>query len=218
MVIAILRIAAIVPEYPAIPHCKYELMKMSILDNPFNTEYFAWLDVGLFRDLTDYPFYYSILGINHFFLRNFSINLLEDFKDSEVGYTEVYELQRNVDACDVIEQNIVWVCGAYFVEHSKVLLKWIGEYMNGVEMMIRKHDCTGTDQQVINWLFSNKKKLNITTNIQTYTNAGGRGWSVKHYGPKSAWLQETRKSTLSLSFKKWLRFGFRSDFKPNLRF
>ena len=35
----------VVPEYGIVMHAKYELMLKSLLNNPFKTKYFCWLDV-----------------------------------------------------------------------------------------------------------------------------------------------------------------------------
>ncbi len=39
----------VVPEYSCAMHAKYELMIKAINANYFRTDYFAWIDIGLFR-------------------------------------------------------------------------------------------------------------------------------------------------------------------------
>ncbi|ESN93309.1 hypothetical protein HELRODRAFT_181058 [Helobdella robusta] len=162
----------VVPEYSAVMHCKYELMNRSIVENPFKTNYFAWLDIGLFRDfaVSDDPYYFVKLINETLFSQKFYLDVPDNFDRSKVAYTEVYDLSKNMKPCDIVNENMVWVCGCYFVGGGEVLLRWCGEYMRAVEEMIGQHDCVSTDQQVIYWLFSNRKNLKVSTSIQTYTN------------------------------------------------
>ena len=43
----------VVPEYSCIMHAKYELVRKTIIQNPFKSKYFAWMDIGIFRNVVN---------------------------------------------------------------------------------------------------------------------------------------------------------------------
>lgn len=107
----------VVPNYSAAMHAKYEVMEAAVKENPFNTRYFCWLDVGLFRDIAgksaDGPF---------------SLYLPPGFRNDSVSYQEVYGRNKQVSVKDIVYMNMVWVCGCFFFAEANVMLKWTEEY------------------------------------------------------------------------------------------
>lgn len=162
----------VLPEYSAAMHAKYELMKRAIEINPFDCNYFAWTDVGLFRGLV--PIANST--------KNFRLVLpTELIKSQSIAYSQVYDFQPNLDASTIVINNMVWVGGAYFVGRSDALLHWTAEYVNGVERMMNETNFMSTDQQIIYWLFSNKQKFKIKTHIKTYSGKDYDPWFYLGY-------------------------------------
>ena len=147
----------VIPEYASVMHAKYELMQKSIIENPFRTKYFCWLDVGLFRALAKSP------G------PNFSLNLPTNFDDTKVAYAEVYK-PNNISLEQIFLTNLVWVCGCFFVAEQNVMLRWVEEYMMFVDYFLEQ-GFTNTDQQAIYAIFN---RGNPQTNIQTYRGGPNR--------------------------------------------
>ena len=108
----------VVPEYPAAMHAKYELMQLTIRDNPFRTQFFCWLDIGLFRDIASEPIDSP----------RFSLTLPDGFQLDSVAYTEVYSRDTKAPVEDIIKNNMVWVCGCFFIGEATVMFRWTEEY------------------------------------------------------------------------------------------
>jgi hypothetical protein len=108
----------VVPTYSAAMHAKYEVLQWAIKQNPFKTRYFCWLDVGLFRDLS------KLRSVNRF-----SLYLPPYFNTGSVAYQEVYGA-RNTKATvkDIVYNNMVWVCGCFFIGEAGVMYQWTLEY------------------------------------------------------------------------------------------
>ena len=108
----------VVPHYSAAMHAKYEVMRMAMRSNPFGTRYFCWLDVGLFRDLSD-------AGVNG---SRFALSLPPEFDVDSVAYTEVSGRDGNASTQQIVSTNMHWVCGCFFVGRIDVLLRLVHEY------------------------------------------------------------------------------------------
>ena len=97
-------------------HAKYEVMQLAIVENPFNTLYFCWLDIGLFRDISQST-------------SQFSLYLPPNYKNNSVAYQEVYgSRDTKTSVADIINNNMVWVCGCFFVAEATVMYRWTQEY------------------------------------------------------------------------------------------
>ena len=105
----------VVANYSAAMHAKYEVLQLAIEENPFNTRYFCWLDIGLFRDISNSK-------------KQFSMHLPPNFKNDSVAYQQVYTLDPKASPQSIIYNNMVWVCGCFFVAEASVLYRWTLEY------------------------------------------------------------------------------------------
>jgi hypothetical protein len=104
-------------------HAKYEVVQLSIRDNPFRTRYFCWLDIGLFRD---------IAGAEPIYANRLSIYLPNGFKNDSVAYAEVNTRDTKLSVKEIIQKNMVWVCGCFFIGEASVLYRWTEEYKVGL--------------------------------------------------------------------------------------
>ena len=117
-------------------HSKYEVLERSIRDNAFSTKYFAWIDVGYFREYLEEKI-----------IQPFKIHLPPNFIPTKVAYNEVYSPSiRSLN--EIISENEVWVGGGFFIAESDVMLKWVEDYMFYAERFI-EIGLMSTDQQVI---------------------------------------------------------------------
>jgi len=108
----------VVPLYSAAMHAKYEVLDLAIRSNPFNTRYFCWLDVGLFRDL-------SRTGVNG---SRFTLVLPPHFERASVAYTEVARRRPELSVQEIVSRNMHWVCGCFFVGRIDSLQLFVKEY------------------------------------------------------------------------------------------
>ncbi|ELT89657.1 hypothetical protein CAPTEDRAFT_211318, partial [Capitella teleta] len=127
----------VVPEYSCAMHAKYEVMYTTVMNNPFQTKYFAWLDIGLFRELQS--------------KEPFKMSLPPNFNPLKVAYTQVYQ-PFDRSATKIFLENHVWVCGCFFIAEGNTMLAWVKEYMQAVEHFIH-HNIMSTDQQIIYSMF-----------------------------------------------------------------
>ena len=147
----------VMPEYGSVMHAKYELMHRTILDNTFNTRYFCWLDVGLFRGLAK-------RSVPEFYLAT-----PPDFNNSSIAYTEVYApFPHKISLEQIFFTNLVWLCGCFFIGEETVMLTWTEEYMKYTDYFLEQ-GFANTDQQVLYAMFNRGKPK---TNIQTYRSTG----------------------------------------------
>ena len=125
----------VVADYSCAMHAKYDAMQMAMERNNFKTKYFAWVDVGYFRDLGSNP-------------KAFPLYLPPQFDTGAVAYGEVYDRLASMTARQIFLQNHVWLCGGFFIGAKHVLETWVREYKFYVEYFLSK-GLMNTDQQVI---------------------------------------------------------------------
>ena len=100
----------VVPEYSCIMHAKYELVRKTIIQNPFKSKYFAWMNVGIFKNVFD--------------SKIFSMHLSPNFIESSVAYSRFSARQLKLTAKEIIFGNKVWVCEGYFIASAQVMFRW----------------------------------------------------------------------------------------------
>ena len=125
------------PEYPCVMHLKYELLLRGIYQNPFNTLYMAWLDVGYFRDL-----------VNSNSTEPFELYIPSDMNQDKVSYNMVANREENIEYKHIFLNNIFWVGGGYFVGRVSVMMRWVIQYLSYVDYFLCE-DLMNTDQQII---------------------------------------------------------------------
>ena len=68
----------VIADYSCAMHAKFEVVQKAVEDNQFNTKYFAWIDIGLFRDLVNTT------------SQAFKIDIPTKFNESRVAYNQVF--------------------------------------------------------------------------------------------------------------------------------
>ena len=71
----------------------------------FHTNYFAWLDIGLFRD-----------EVNN--TKNFILRLLKDFNLTTIAVNRVFNVSMDVDISRIFKR-LDWICGCIFLGKRK---------------------------------------------------------------------------------------------------
>ncbi len=154
-----------IPEYPCAMHAKYELVSKTVTLNPLHTEFFAWIDIGLFRSLKPEV------------IKPFQISLPPEFNVSRIAYSEVVPRDPGLSSARIFKSNAVWVCGCFFIGRHDVMTTWTRLYMDYVEAVLR-HGLMNTDQQVL-YAMVNNLAFRKDVEVQTY----GPEWRGRSLNP-----------------------------------
>ncbi|XP_055997897.1 uncharacterized protein LOC125647218 [Ostrea edulis] len=138
-------------EYSAAQHSKYVAVADSAQRNIFNTSFFAWLDVGYFRD---------IVGTR----KNFKLELPPNFNPNSVAFNRVFNSSMTMDPYRIFRQNVVWVGGGLFICSGKVGIEFEKLYQRAVLYFLRQN-LMNTDQQVLYAMYSDEGQKVIRPNI-----------------------------------------------------
>ena len=191
------------PRYSAAMHAKYEVMRRATTENSFRTRYFCWLDVGLFRNLTETVVADGVIdvGTTKNLGERFSMVLPPGMRNDSIAYCEVNGREATIRPDEIVAANHVWVCGCVFVGEAELMRRWTTEYRNGMREMLRRR-LMSTDQQVIYFIFN---ALKPRTKIQTFR-ADGRfnewfhlGYLMRAEGMRGASVEANRPTMLNVT-------------------
>ena len=141
-----------VPEYTSAMHAKYEFMAKALKENPFKTNFFCWMDVGLFRNVTEKP------------RRTLDLKLPALFDEKRVAYSQINE-RIDMTVEEIFHNNMVWVCGCIFMAKGTIMKKWIYEYMRYIDRFLME-GFMNTDQQVLYGMYMSREERLV--DIQVY--------------------------------------------------
>ena len=150
-----------VPEYACAMHFKYEAMSRASTENYFHTNYFAWIDIGLFR--------YQLKNIQSFLLE-----LPPDFNQSRVAVNQVYTPSMNTEISVIIKQKLDWVCGCIFMGERGIIIKYAEQYKRAVDYLIAQN-LMNSDQQVIYAMYTEvgRNAIKPEIDLQLYSRPSG---------------------------------------------
>ena len=161
----------VVPEYSCSMHAKYDVISRAAKENYFHTDYFAWLDIGFFRN--------EIKNTKKFILR-----LPKDFNSTKIAVNRVYNVPMNMDISRIFKEKMDWVCGCIFLGKRELILKYAQQYKQGVDYFLSK-ELMNTDQQVLYAMYSDqgRKQLNTSIELQLFQshNSGYDPWFYLGY-------------------------------------
>jgi len=160
------------PDYPkSIPnfhstyncamHAKYDAMPHAVMNNYFNTDYFAWCDLGYFRDMP------KGLGSHY----NFQMTLPPEFDTKKVAFTQVASRDDKLSLKEIFFQSRFWVAGGFFIGTADPLLKLAEDYRYSTEKFLRMN-LSETDQQILYGMYSRFNQDIPRVEIQSYTSDG----------------------------------------------
>lgn len=160
----------VIPEYPAAQHSKYAVVAETIRKGVFANPYFAWLDIGYFRDVVE---------------RNvdFTLDIPPGFDPGKISVNRVEGLSMNIDPFTIFRKNIVWVGGGIFLGKGEVLLQFEQLYHRAVKYFLDQQ-LVNSDQQVLYSMYSKKGREALKPNIelQLYIPKGsGNPWFYLGY-------------------------------------
>ncbi|XP_064617981.1 uncharacterized protein LOC135482078 [Liolophura sinensis] len=148
-------------DYSSSQHAKYEFMEDAISRDFYHSEYYAWLDVGYFRD---------IVHLSH----HFTLEIPCNFNSSKIAFNVVdRDISLSSKPADIMLDTQVWIGGGFFFGRKSVMLSFAKQYRRAVEAFIAQ-GIINTDQQVIFSLFSDEGRnvLKPSVHIQLYVPDG----------------------------------------------
>lgn len=101
----------VVSEYTATQHSKYAVVADTVRKQVFQNAYYAWLDIGYFRDVVE---------------RNvqFELKIPPGFDSKRVSYNRISEFSKTVDPFTIFRNSLLWVDGGMFLGTGEVLLQF----------------------------------------------------------------------------------------------
>ena len=153
----------VIPSYSCAMHAKYELLRQATLENPGRSKYFAWMDIGYFRDVdTDNA-------------EDFILKLPKHFEPNLISYTEVNFRSVDLSPERIFKENHVWVAGGFILGHVDLMKDWTMLYMYLVEEFLKK-GLANTDQQVVYAAANTNESIRKFIQIYHATTEDGDPW------------------------------------------
>lgn len=138
-------------------HSKLTLVAKAINSKLLASDYYSWIDLGYFRDISSRKKY-------------FYLEVPSDFDNSKVGVTQVYNVTlKNVSARSIILGNKNWTGGGLFLGKPDVLKKFESQYKNRV-MYYLSQELVNVEQHILYSMYTaeERKKNPITDEVQPY--------------------------------------------------
>lgn len=160
----------VIPEYPAAQHSKYAVVAETIRKGVFANPYFAWVDIGYFRDVVERKV-------------DFTLDIPPGFDPGKISVNRVEGLSMNIDPFTIFRKNIVWVGGGIFLGKGEALLQFEQLYHRAVKYFLDQQ-LVNSDQQVLYSMYSKKGREALKPNIelQLYIPKGsGNPWFYLGY-------------------------------------
>ena len=155
----------VIPEYSAAQHVKYVVLAQTAKEKYFNTPFYAWLDVGYFRDITKNNAYYRLEPPNN-------------FDKTRIAFNKVYNVRMTTPPKRIFRGNKVWVGGGLAFGTAEVIAKFEEMYHKAF-LYFLEEKLMNTDQQVLFSLYSDigRRTLNPEVELQIYNPRGsGNPW------------------------------------------
>ena len=147
--------------YQCAMHAKYDAIQHAIVNNYFNTKYFLWCDLGIFRDMP------KGLGSHY----NFRMTLPPKFDTKKIAFTQVFPRNNGLSLNQIFLELNNWLAGGFFIGTADLLLKLAEDYRNSTEKYIRMN-LAATDQQVLYAMYQQYNKDEPRVQIQVYVEDG----------------------------------------------
>ncbi|RUS89711.1 hypothetical protein EGW08_002529 [Elysia chlorotica] len=160
------------PEYSCAMHAKYDVLEQSAIEDPFQTPYFAWVDIGLFRNLdgTNFPL--------------FKIVPPEKFNPERIGFSQVWPQDPVLSPEKIIKEKLVWVSGSMVLATQEYMLNFTRDYKLAVKELLDQ-GLSNTDQEVINAMYTGKMRKPHYIKIKAYLCHQGQ---LGLYGPDARYF------------------------------
>ena len=147
-----------VPHYTSVTIAKYEFLAIAMKENPFNTKYISWIDIGLFRNLAT-----PVARIGDPLMTLYLPPMIDQNK---IAYGQTHDRNEDLNPNEVLRLRKQWISGSIFTGKVSTMKKWILQYVKYVDQFLQM-GIMGTDQYLLYAMFQTKEELDV--DIQTYT-------------------------------------------------
>jgi len=143
------------PEYSCTMHAKFDVLHSACKADFYQTPYFAWVDIGLFRQLdqNSQPL--------------FKLVPPDKFNPERVGVSQITPLDPNVPPEVIMRDTLKWVSGAMVLATKEYMMKFISVYKETVNDLL-KEGLSNSDQSVIYAMYTTKRRKVDQVKIKTY--------------------------------------------------
>ncbi|XP_062620311.1 uncharacterized protein LOC134281899 [Saccostrea cucullata] len=142
----------VLPEYSACQHTKFAVVADALKRDIFRTEFYAWLDIGYFRD---------IVCDEHYF----RLNPPPYIDKGRLCMTKINEFSSNISMESIFKENEVWVGGGMLVATKNIFLKFEKLYKRSVEFFLNLK-IMNSDQQIIYGLYSKAGRKHLKPDVE----------------------------------------------------
>lgn len=145
------------PEYSIVQHSKYAILTDAIKNNYIKTDYICWIDVGVFRDITEEK-------------KTFRLEVPPQFDDNMIGFNCLNDMNPSkVNPKEIFLHNYYWVAGNAFVGKVYTMNKFCEQYKRAVKYFLSQ-GLANTDQQVVYAMYTQESitKLDVNISLKLY--------------------------------------------------
>jgi hypothetical protein len=150
----------IMPAYSATQHAKYALVSNAIRDKHFENDFYAWIDIGYFRNSVKYNNFFQLLAP-------------PDIDKNKIAINQVLNYTKGLSPSTIFRQNKVWVAGGMFIGTANLILQFEQLYKRAIDYFLDKK-IMNTDQQVLYSLYSQEGRQALKPEIELQLYSPGK--------------------------------------------
>lgn len=140
--------------YNSVIYSKFQWIKQTILENPFDTELFMWMDAGLSR------FFYEI-DLNY--PSNNAIDVLMDYKDHVIIQTSMSYYSDLVQAPKYTQEHLwdarTWVMAGLWCGGKKVMIKFCDLIDDVLNNKMISNNLINNEQSAMAYVYKNNPDM-----------------------------------------------------------
>jgi len=133
-------------------HAKYALVSNAIRDKHFENDFYAWIDIGYFRNNVNYYNFFQLLAP-------------PDIDKNKIAVNQVWGYTKGLPPSTIFRQNKVWVGGGMFIGTANLILQFEQLYKRAIHDFLDKK-IMNTDQQVLYSLYSQEGRQALKPDIE----------------------------------------------------
>ena len=111
--------------YSATQHAKYALVSNAIRDKHFENEFYAWIDIGYFRNGVKYNNFIQLLAP-------------PDIDKNKIAVNQVLNYTKGLSPSTIFRQSKVWVAGGMFIGTANLILQFEQLYKRAINYFLDK--------------------------------------------------------------------------------
>ena len=145
--------------YSCVQHAKHPIVAESAREGLFDTPFYAWLDVGYFRDINKETNFFTVNAPKNFETAKIAMNHVEPSFSLELPFKKI------------IHENLVKIGGGMFIGTAEKIQEYNGQVRKAFEHLLELN-LMDTDQQTLYSMYSNdgRREIKPSIEVQLYHN------------------------------------------------